>query len=74
MVLLIIAIKLVRSSNQSNGEDALTGVRLLTLGDSVMLLRNPDITPTALDLAKAFREEHAVTLRKIFKQLVNVER
>ncbi|KAG8939300.1 hypothetical protein FRC04_006716 [Tulasnella sp. 424] len=73
MVLLIIASKLVRSSNQSSGEDALTGVRLLTLGDSVMLLRNPDITPTALDLAKAFREEHAVTLRKIFKQLVNVD-
>lgn len=74
IALLIIAIKLVPSSNTGNGEDALTGVRLLALGDSAMLLRNPDITPAALDLAKAFRQEYAVTLNKIFKPLVKIGR
>ncbi|KAG9028756.1 hypothetical protein FS837_003796 [Tulasnella sp. UAMH 9824] len=66
--LLRIAIKLVRSSNSSNMEDAVTGIKLLALGDSGMLLRDANVKTSVLNHGKAFRAEFATTLQDVFNR------
>ncbi|KAG8918018.1 hypothetical protein FRC01_002082 [Tulasnella sp. 417] len=69
VTLLRIAIRLVPAFGPNSVENALTGIRLLALGDSVMLLRDPNLATPALQLGKSFREDHAFVLKKIFKQV-----
>lgn len=69
VTLLRIAIRLVPTSSPDNMENARTGIKLLALGDSVMLLRDPNLATPALDLGKSLREDSAAMLKKIFKQI-----
>lgn len=71
--LLRIAIRLVRNFNSSNMEDAVTGIKLLALGDSGMLLRDTNVT-TAVLHGKAFRAEYASTLQDVFKRAASAGR
>ncbi|KAG8902931.1 hypothetical protein FRC01_009417, partial [Tulasnella sp. 417] len=69
VTLLRIAIRLVPAFGPSSVENALTGVKLLALGDSVMLVRDPNLASQALDLGRSLREDYAFILKKIFKQV-----
>ncbi|KAG9025653.1 hypothetical protein FS837_004860 [Tulasnella sp. UAMH 9824] len=69
VTLLRIAIRLVPTSGPNNMENARTGIQLLALGDSVTLLRDPNLATPALNLGKSFREDSAVMLKNIFKRI-----
>ncbi|KAG8949938.1 hypothetical protein FRC00_007932 [Tulasnella sp. 408] len=69
VTLLRIAIRLVPTSSPDNMNNARTGIFLLALGDSVMLLRDPNLATPALNLGKSFREDSAVMVKKIFQQI-----
>ncbi|KIO33588.1 hypothetical protein M407DRAFT_3896 [Tulasnella calospora MUT 4182] len=73
VALLRIAIKLVPAFGPSNMENAVTGIKLLALGDSVMLLRDPNLATPALNLGKPFREEYAFILKNIFNQVAEAK-
>ncbi|KAG8911091.1 hypothetical protein FRC01_005936 [Tulasnella sp. 417] len=71
VTLLRIAIRLVPVLNTEN---AVTGIQLLALGDSVMLLRDPNLATPALKFDRSFRKDYDFFLKKIFKQVAEGRR